>query len=78
MLQFFQDYHRLDIGLTLLGKQRKNYEGSWNFSVYNAYARENAYTIDFQQNKDNPEKTEALRTALFKIIPSVTYNFKFK
>ncbi len=74
----FPNYHRLDIGLTLLGKQRKNYEGSWNFSVYNAYARENAYTIDFQQNKDNPEKTEALRTALFKIIPSVTYNFKFK
>ena len=74
----FPNYHRLDVGLTLLGKQRKNYEGSWNFSVYNAYGRENAYTIDFQQNKDNPEKTEALRTALFKIIPSVTYNFKFK
>ena len=74
----FPNYHRLDIGVTLLGKQRPNYEGSWNFSVYNAYGRENAYTITFQQNKDNPSQTEALRTALFKYIPSVTYNFKFK
>ena len=74
----FPNYHRLDVGVTLLGKQRKNYEGSWNFSVYNAYGRENAYTITFQQNEDNPAQTEALRTALFKIIPSVTYNFKFK
>jgi CarboxypepD_reg-like domain/TonB dependent receptor/TonB-dependent Receptor Plug Domain len=74
----FPNYHRLDLGVTLQGKQRKNYESSWNFSVYNAYARENAYSITFQQNKDNPQKTEALRTSLFRIIPSVTYNFKFK
>ena len=74
----FPNYHRLDVGVTLLGKQRKNYEGSWNFSCYNAYGRENAYTITFQQNEDNPSKTEALQTALFKFIPSVTYNFKFK
>lgn len=74
----YPNYHRLDVGVTFLGKPRKRYEGSWNVSVYNAYARENAYTITFQQNEDNPEKTEALRTALFKIIPSVTYNFKFK
>ena len=74
----FPNYHRLDLGVTLLGRQRKNYESSWNFSVYNAYARENAYSIAFQQNKDNPEKTEALQTSLFRIIPSVTYNFKFK
>ncbi len=74
----FPNYHRLDIGVTLQGKQRKTFESSWNFSVYNAYGRQNAYTITFQQNKDNPEKTEALQTALFKFIPSVTYNFKFK
>jgi CarboxypepD_reg-like domain/TonB dependent receptor/TonB-dependent Receptor Plug Domain len=74
----FPNYHRLDLGVTWLAKQRKNYESSWNFSIYNAYARENAYTITFQQNADNPKKTEALRTSLFKIIPSITYNFKFK
>jgi hypothetical protein len=74
----FPNYHRLDVGVTLLGKQRKNYEASWNFSVYNVYGHENAYSITFQQNEDNPAKTEALQTTLFKIIPSVTYNFKFK
>ena len=85
------DYHRLDIGVTLYDKGFKTvkdpdsgeekqvprkWEGSWNFSVYNAYGRENAYSITF---KENPEtgQTEAVQLALFKIIPSVTYNFKF-
>ncbi len=74
----FPNYHRLDLGVTLQGKQRKNFESSWNFSVFNAYGRQNAYSITFEQNKDNPAKTEAVQTALFRIIPSVTYNFKFK
>ncbi|MEI9912419.1 MAG: hypothetical protein WDO71_23880 [Bacteroidota bacterium] len=36
-----------------------------------------AYTIDFRDNEDDPGKTEAVRYALFKYIPSVSYNFKF-
>lgn len=72
------DYHRLDLGLTWYVKDTEKYESSWNFSVYNAYARENAYTISFRQNADDPSKTEAVQTALFKIIPAITYNFKFK
>ncbi len=71
------NYHRLDIGVTIDAKKKKRFESSWNFSVYNAYARKNAYAISFQQNADNPEKTEAVRTTLFRIVPSVTYNFKF-
>ncbi len=74
----YPNYHRLDVGVTLQAKQTKKFESSWNFSLYNAYGRENAFTITFQQNKDNPAVTEALQTSLFKIIPSVTYNFKFK
>lgn len=74
----FPNYHRLDLGLTLQGKQRERFESSWNFSVFNAYGRENAYTITFRENEDDRTKTEAVRTALFKVIPSVTYNFKFK
>jgi len=72
------DYHRLDIGLTWIRKQSASYESSWNFSVYNAYSRENAYYITFRQNKENPHKTEAVQVSLFKIIPSVSYKFKFK
>jgi hypothetical protein len=73
------DYHRLDIGLTIDNKKKENarFESSWNFSIYNAYARRNAYAITFQGNIDNPEQTEAVRTTLFRIVPSITYNFKF-
>jgi TonB dependent receptor/CarboxypepD_reg-like domain/TonB-dependent Receptor Plug Domain len=72
-------YHRLDLGATLEGKRnsQRKYQSSWTFGIYNAYARENAYIITFRDNKNDPAKTEAERTALFKIIPSVTWNFKF-
>ena len=70
-------YHRLDIGATLQLKQRKRWGSELTFSLYNAYGRENAYSIAFRDNKDDPDKTEAVQTALFKFIPSVSYNFKF-
>jgi hypothetical protein len=72
------DYHRMDIGLTWMRKNTAKYESSWTFSIYNLYARENAYSIRFEQNKDNPAVTDAIQTSLFKIVPSITYNFKFK
>ena len=71
------DYHRLDLGATLQLKQRKKYSSELAFSVYNAYGRENPYTITFRQSEDDPNKTEAVQTALFKIVPSISYNFKF-
>lgn len=71
------DYHRLDLGATYTNKKRKKYESSWNFSIYNAYARENAYTITFQEKEGSPNEMEATQLSLFKIIPSITYNFKF-
>jgi hypothetical protein len=70
-------YHRLDVGATWYLKKTKRVESSWNFSVYNAYARENAFMIQFQQNPDDASRTQAIQTTLFKIVPSVTYNFKF-
>ena len=70
------DYHRLDIGVTWYMKERKRFSQSLNFSIYNVYARENAFTIDFREN--DAGQTEAVQTALFKLIPSITYNFKIK
>lgn len=70
-------YHRLDFGLTWQRKKTEKFESSWSFSVYNAYARENAYFIQFRQNEDNPAVTEAVQFAIFKAIPSVSYRFKF-
>ncbi len=71
------DYHRLDLGLTWYTKKTDRFESNWNFSLYNAYGRENAYTISFQPNEENPQQAEAVQLSLFRWIPSVTYNFKF-
>ena len=71
------DYHRLDVGLVWQRKKTDRFESSWTFSVYNAYARENAYFIQFREKEDNPGMTEAVQVSLFKAIPSVSYKFKF-
>jgi hypothetical protein len=70
-------YHRMDVGVTLQGKKTKKFDSNWNFSVYNLYGRENPYSISFQQDPGDPAKTQALQYALFRWVPSVTYNFKF-
>ncbi len=75
--QRMPDYHRLDIGLTLKNKKKRKFESSWNFSIYNVYARQNAYTISFRSKENSPMETEAVQMSLFSIVPSITYNFKF-
>jgi hypothetical protein len=71
------DYHRLDIGLTWQRKKTAKFESSWNFSVYNAYGRANAYAINFQVDPNNPAKMQAVQLSLFRYVPAITYNFKF-
>jgi hypothetical protein len=73
------DYHRLDLSATINSKPKegKRFEGTWVFSIYNAYYRKNAFTINFQQNKEDPTKTEAVKVYFFAIIPAVAYNFRF-
>jgi hypothetical protein len=71
------DYHRLDFSATLEGKAVKKLKSSWSFGAYNLYNRKNAYSIDFRDDPNDRSKTQAVRTTLFGIIPSVTWNFKF-
>ena len=71
------DYHRLDLGLTWYTRKTEKFESSWNFSVYNAYGRENPYIINFEPNEDDPTVNNAVQISLFRWVPSVTYNFKF-
>ncbi len=70
-------YHRLDLGATLQLQKKKKWSSELAFSLYNAYGRQNAYTISFRDNKDDPNKTEAVKTSLFRWVPSVSYNFTF-
>ncbi len=79
------DYHRLDLAFTLKNKEKpnRNWEGSWVFSLYNAYGRLNALTVfvgpqmqDINVVQD-PNKIAYQKFSLFSVLPSVTYNFKF-
>ena len=74
------DYHRLDLSVTLKGKEKpgKKWHGEWNLSVYNAYNRHNSWSINFTEDSNNPNVTYAEKTYLFSIIPALTYNFKFR
>ncbi|HUX54783.1 MAG TPA: TonB-dependent receptor [Williamwhitmania sp.] len=71
-------YHRLDLGATWKLRDTKTYSSELAFSLYNAYGRENAYSINFQQSDTDPEKTVAVQTTLFRFVPSISWNFKFK
>jgi hypothetical protein len=70
-------YHRLDIGATWNIRKTETFESSLNFSCYNVYGRENAYSITFRQDPEDNTKTQAVQTTLFRWVPSVTYNIKF-
>lgn len=72
-------YHRLDFAATLEPKEKANrkIESSWTFGLYNVYGRENAYSISFRESETDANKTEAVRTSLFRFVPSITWNFKF-
>lgn len=70
------DYHRLDIGVNYdLKAKKKWFEHSLAFSIYNVYAQKNPYLINFGYNQED-NKMEITKTYLFRIVPSITYNFK--
>ncbi len=75
-------YHRLDMAVTYTPKQKKprKYKGSWVFSIYNAYSRQNPYFYYFDQDgrlADGSLKVTAKQVSLFPIIPAVTWNVRF-
>lgn len=73
-------YHRMDLSLTLKGKENKKFKSSWNFSVYNVYNRQNPYFIYFANEGDATAGTlnvQAKQVSLFGIIPSIAWNFSF-
>jgi len=71
-------YHRLDIGATCKLRDKKHFSSELALSIYNAYGRENAYIINFREDPDDASKTQAVQYALFRFVPSISYNFKFK
>ena len=75
-------YHRLDLSATYtpIPKKVKRVNGSWVFSIYNAYNRKNPYFYYYNQTgtpSSGNLEVQATQVSLFPVIPSVTYNFKF-
>jgi hypothetical protein len=71
-------YHRLDVAVNYrLNRSKRRYEHFINFSVYNAYMRKNPIMISFRQDPEDESKTNAVITILYRIVPSLTYSFKF-
>ena len=77
-------YHRLDLSMDIAvpNKKDNDLKGSWNFGVYNAYARKNAFSIFFEEelddNGDPTGQTKATQLSIFATaIPTITYNLDF-
>jgi hypothetical protein len=73
-------YHRMDLSLTLKGKESKKFKSDWVFSVYNVYNRKNPWFIYFDNEGDIYNGTldiQAKEVSLFGILPSISWNFKF-
>lgn len=70
-------YHRMDLNATYEPAKKKRFHSSWSFGLYNVYGRQNAYIISFEDHPDDPTRTRAIQTALFRWVPNITYNFKF-
>ena len=73
-------YHRLDLSASYkrnhISRGRK-WSDEWSFGIYNAYNRYNPFTITFKTNSVYPTGTKATLTALYGILPSVSYSIYF-
>ena len=59
-------------------KEKKKWQGSWNFSIYNILARQNADSIYFKSATGLRTQAKTYKlSVLGAAIPSLTYNFKF-
>ncbi|MCB0853581.1 MAG: hypothetical protein KDD63_15250 [Bacteroidetes bacterium] len=71
------DYHRLDLAYTFDDGiiNRRRFKTDLTFSIYNIYARKNAFSVFFKKegNSFKAFKLAILGTAL----PFVSYNFRF-
>ncbi len=78
------NYHRLDLSVKWEGKEFKK-DGSkrknrdfWILTIYNVYARQNAYSYFFRESPIDPGTAQVVKYSIFgTVIPAITYNFKF-
>jgi hypothetical protein len=77
-------YHRLDLSISVSESLRlkKNWKGSWTFSILNVYARKNAYSVFYKREAPSKQNNYEL-FSMYKLyligkpMPVLTYNFIF-
>ena len=85
--QRLPDNHRLDVSLTLQGKETKKWDTSWVFSLYNLYNNQNAFDVTFSPvnaardaeiaNFYNQRFDTEATQSFIGFFPNITYNIKF-
>lgn len=68
--------HRLDLSATHT-KRLRHATRIWSFGIYNAYNRYNPFVIRFVNDEDKPSGTTTKLTAMFGIVPSISYTLKY-
>ncbi len=74
-------YHRLDLSAVYTPQRAKprRWKGSWAFSIYNVYSRQNPYFfyVDTRRNANGEYDVKVKQVSIFPILPAITYNFSF-
>ncbi|NUN99944.1 MAG: TonB-dependent receptor [Saprospiraceae bacterium] len=72
------DYHRLDISYTVdkTEAKEKGYRSNFTFSLYNLYARKNAFSVFYKRNAFNQQQVYRL-AVIGTALPAISYNFIF-
>lgn len=70
-------YHRLDIAYTFDDGtfKRKKYKTEINLSLFNLYARQNAYSVFFRNRSGRLQASQL--SVLGTLLPMIGYNFRF-
>lgn len=75
------DYHRLDLSVTYWFKSKRFQRNGINISVYNVYMHRNpillSWRIEENDTQYNTYNITEASLALFEIIPSISWTFKF-
>ena len=75
------DYHRLDFSVTYWFKSKRFQRNGINISIYNVYMRRNpillSWSIKEDKEVENTYHIEEASPALFEILPSISWTFKF-
>ena len=68
--------HRLDLSANY-SKKTARFTRTWSFGIYNVYNRYNPFMIRFVNDDKSPTGTVCEKTALFGIVPSVSFTLKY-